>query len=128
MKYILTLLACSLVVGCATLSPVERDLQAKVPFWISQVLLRDVIADLNEDVETEIRIEPRLTEVADLCINHLPKREQEAMIPLGVALDILRMETIFQYKVNVDWKIEDDHVLFFFAGTDGEYEKLKKRD
>ena len=128
MKHWLTLLVCSLVVGCATTSRVERDLQKKVPFAVSQTLLREVIAGLNEDVTTDIRIEPRLAEVADICITHLPNRKQETYIPLGVALDILRMQTAFQYKVEVDWRIEDDHILLFYSGGEDGYRNLKKRD
>ncbi len=114
--------------GCATVSPIERDLQTKVPFCVSQMLLRDVIAGLDKEVKTQIRIDPRLNEVADLCINHLPKTEATSQVPLGVALDIIRMQTVYQYKANVDWKVEGDHILLFFAGSDEDYKALKKRD
>jgi hypothetical protein len=128
MKQSASFLMCLLLVGCATTSQVERDLDKKVPFVLSQVLLRDAIACLNQDIQTEIVIDPKLNEIANLCMNHFPRREKDAWIPIGVALDMLRMQTIYKYGVPVDWKIEDDHILFFYAGSDQQYAKEKKRD
>jgi hypothetical protein len=121
-------LVCAFLVGCAAIVPVERALQDKVPFVISQVLLRDVIAELSKSATTDIRIDPRLNEVADLCITYIPTSKATTHIPLGVALDILRMQTVLQCKVSVHWRVEGNHILFFYSGSDEEYKTLKKRD
>lgn len=130
-KYIIaSLLLAALLTGCTSTGLTQRALQQPVPFALSQVLLRDAISDLNVDLRghTRLEIEPRLSEVADLCITYIPMSKATAYVPLGVALDILCNQLIEKYKVNASWKTEGNKIVFFYAGSDAEYKLLKKRD
>jgi hypothetical protein len=121
----LLLLACS----CSTVHHESAPmLEQEVAFGWSQVLLRDVIAGLNEEVEGNIKIGPKLNEIADITITFIPSSEESHNVNLAVALDYLRNYVAAQYEITTRWRQDGDTILFYFDGQDEEYDELPKRD
>ena len=128
-KTILVLAVGCELTGCATLERrTDAALSQDILFGCSQTLLRDAIAFIDDQTPIHVRLESRLSEVADLSITYLPRREQDQHLPVSVALDILKWSVIEVYHVPVDWKSDNEGVLFFFAGSDDEYKTMRLRD
>lgn len=115
--------------SCTTSRKEPKPLvEQEVIFGWSQVLLREVIAGLNEQVEGNVTIDPKLNEVANLAITFIPSSEVSAHASLAVALDYLRNYIAIEYEVPTRWKQNGDVITLFYDGSEAAYADLPKRD
>lgn len=117
------------MLGCTAVTTQRPSvLNKEVVFACNQTLLRNALADLNEQVAGQLFLDPRLNEVADLDVSYFTKNPDDSRVPLATALNILRSYIMGVHKVRVDWKVDGQKILFFYSGTDEEYKSLRKRD
>jgi hypothetical protein len=99
-----------------------------VLFACNQTLLRDVVASLDEQVQSHVALDSRLNEVADLGVSCFSNTLENSFLTLSTALNILRTYIMEVYNIPVDWRVDGETIVFFFAGSDEEYAALRKRD
>ena len=103
-------------------------LEQELRFGWSQELLREVVSSLDEQVQGDVLLGPKLNEIADLSITFVPSSEESTRATLALSLDYLRNYLAERYEVETEWKQNGSVIQFFYAGSDESYAKLPKRD